>query len=236
VSRSFRDWAFGRRGSEHARRVYDRWSEHELAYALFVNSFLFGREEAFRGRTVASLELNAGETVLDVGCGSGRNLPYLESEVGPTGTVVGVDASHGMVVRASERGSTLDCETAVLEGDATRLPVCEGRFDAALATLSLSAIADTEGVVRGLYDALRPGGRLAVLDARSFRTAPLAWLNPLVEGVSALLTNWHPDAPVVETVGEVFERSSVETFHGGTVYVVTGRKETSTPLTNGVDD
>jgi demethylmenaquinone methyltransferase/2-methoxy-6-polyprenyl-1,4-benzoquinol methylase len=225
VTDPFREWAFARRGSTHSQRVYDWWSRHDRAYAAFVSAFLLGRTGEFRERTVASLALNSGDRVLDVGCGPGPNFERLAGAVGPTGTVVGVDASPGMVARARERGKRLECKTGVLRADATRLPIDDNQFDAACATLSLSAMPDVEATVAGIHDALRPGGRFAVLDARSFQTAPLRWFNPHLEGVSAYITNWYPDAPIVQSVDETFSAVSIETFHGGTVYVMTGQKE-----------
>jgi demethylmenaquinone methyltransferase/2-methoxy-6-polyprenyl-1,4-benzoquinol methylase len=224
VSDPLREWAFARRGRDHSQRVYDWWSRHDRAYAAFVDAFLLGRTGEFRDRTADALSLAAGDTVLDVGCGPGPNFERLAPAVGPTGTVVGVDASPGMVSRASERGERLACETEVLRADGARLPVRDGRFDAACATLSLSAMPDVERVVAGMSDALRPGGRVAVLDARSFQSGPLARLDPLLESVSAYVTNWYPDAPIVQSVDDAFAEVAVETFHGGTVYVATGVK------------
>ncbi|WP_262174596.1 methyltransferase domain-containing protein [Haloarcula laminariae] len=218
---AFRQWAFDRRDHAHSQRVYDWWSRHDRVYAGFVTAFLLGRTGEFRDRTVAALSLERGDTVLDVGCGPGPNFERLAGAVGPTGTIVGVDASPGMVKRARERGEELDCETEVLRADAGRLPVANERFDGVCATLSLSAMGDVGTVVEEISDVLRPGGRIAVLDAQSFQTAPLRWLNPLIEGVSAYMTNWYPDAPIIKSVEETFTSISIETFHGETVYVVT---------------
>jgi demethylmenaquinone methyltransferase/2-methoxy-6-polyprenyl-1,4-benzoquinol methylase len=220
----FRQWAFDRRDHTHSQRVYDWWSRHDRVYAAFVTAFLLGRTGEFRDRTVAALSLDPGDTVLDVGCGPGPNFERLADAVGPTETIVGVDASPGMVKRARERGEQLDCEIEVLRADAKRLPVENNRFDGVCATLSLSAIGDVEAVVSKMSDVLRPGGRTAVLDARSFQTAPLRWLNPLIEGVSAYITNWYPEVPIVQSVEDMFVKVSIETFHGGTVYVVTAKK------------
>jgi demethylmenaquinone methyltransferase/2-methoxy-6-polyprenyl-1,4-benzoquinol methylase len=221
---AFRQWAFDRRDHAHSQRVYDWWSRHDRVYAAFVTAFLLGRTGAFRSRTVAALSLAPGDTVLDVGCGPGSNFDRLADAVGPSGTIVGVDASPGMVTRARDRGQRLDCATEVVQADATRLPVAADRFDGVCATLSLSAMSDVAAAVDGIHDALGPGGRVAILDARSFQTPPLRWLNPLLEGVSAYSTNWYPDAPIVPSVRERFAAASIETFHGGTVYVVTGKK------------
>ena len=53
-----------------------------------------------RRRAVSALGLKAGDTVLEIGAGTGRNFPYLVEAVGPSGTVIGVDASQGMLAEA----------------------------------------------------------------------------------------------------------------------------------------
>lgn len=221
---ALRQWAFDRRTLAHSQRVYDWWSKHDRVYAAFVTAFLLGRTGEFRDRTVAALSLDPGDTVLDVGCGPGSNFDRLADAVGPTGTIVAVDASPGMVALARERGKRLDCEIEVVRADATRLPVAADRFDGVCATLSLSAMGDAKSAIDGMHTALQSGGRVAILDARSFQTAPLRWLNPLLEGVSAYITNWYPEAPIIQSIEATFATVSIDTFHDGTVYVVTGQK------------
>jgi hypothetical protein len=75
-----------------------------------------------------------------------------------------------------------------------------------------------------MHNALRSGGHVAILDVRSFQTAPLRWLNPPLEGVSAYITNWYPEAPIIQSTEATFAPVSIDTFHDGTVYVVTGQK------------
>ncbi len=215
---------FSGRGLDRTRRVYDWWSRHDRAYAAFVSAFLLGRTREFRERTVAALELEAGDRVLDVGCGPGTNAPILADAVGPRGAIVGVDASRGMVASAGERGAALPPETAVLRADASRLPVRPARFDAAIATLSLSAMSDVRRVLEGVHSALRPGGRLSVLDTRGFPTAPWRWLNPPIGAVAAVLTNWYPDVDVPGAVERTFADATIETFQSGSVFVLTATK------------
>lgn len=221
---ALRQWAFDRRTLTHSQRVYDWWSKHDRVYAAFVTAFLLGRTGEFRDRTVTALSLDSGDTVLDVGCGPGSNFDLLADAVGPTGTIVGVDANPGMVARARDRGKRLDCKIEVLQADATRLPVAADRFDGVCATLSLSAMGDTKSAIDGMHNALQSDGRVAILDARSFQTAPLCCLNPLLEGVSAYITNWYPEAPIIQSTKATFRTVSINRFHDGTVYVVTGQK------------
>jgi SAM-dependent methyltransferase len=55
-----------------------------------------------RRKAVAALNLKGGDVVLEIGAGTGRNLPYLIDAVGPDGTVIAVDASEGMLAEASK--------------------------------------------------------------------------------------------------------------------------------------
>jgi SAM-dependent methyltransferase len=110
-----------------------------------------------RRATLAELGLQAGERVVDVGCGPG----YLCAEMAAAGAaVVGVDPSPAMLALAERRGSGVE----LLRGDALSLPVEDGRFDAAVSTQVYEYVADIEGALREVARVLRPGGRLLILD------------------------------------------------------------------------
>ena len=94
-----------RRGSDvlsaaEVRALYDRLAP---LYNLLAAGYSFVGSGRFRHRVVEALELRSGETVVDLGCGTGANLPYLVEAVGPTGRVIGVDLSPGMLAQAHER-------------------------------------------------------------------------------------------------------------------------------------
>src|ERR1700761_7555523 len=71
---------------------------------------LFLINPVMRRKAVAAMALRSGDAALEVGVGSGRNLPYLLDAVGPGGAVVGVDLSAGMLAEARKllvrRGAT----------------------------------------------------------------------------------------------------------------------------------
>ena len=74
---------------------YDR-----LARLLGFIAWLFFVPPRFRARAAQHLALRPGDRVLEIGCGTGRNFPYLREAVGPGGRVYGVDLSAGMLARA----------------------------------------------------------------------------------------------------------------------------------------
>ncbi|HET8565514.1 MAG TPA: class I SAM-dependent methyltransferase [Solirubrobacterales bacterium] len=131
-------------------------------YARFEPLFLiFPRA---RRKAAAALGLAPGMTVLEIGAGTGRNLPYLLDAVGPTGTVIAVDASPGMLAEARRlvdgRGWS---NVQLLRQDAAELEI-DADLDAVLFGLSYSVLPDPQPALARAWERLRPGGRLVVMD------------------------------------------------------------------------
>jgi demethylmenaquinone methyltransferase/2-methoxy-6-polyprenyl-1,4-benzoquinol methylase len=204
--------------------VYDWWSTHPRAlHALYALAFL-GREGRFRQRSVRALDPQPGDRILEVGCGNGNSFSRLRGGVGPKGTVVGIDESAGMVRAARDRISATGCRNVhVLRGDARRLPVARGTFDAAYAAMSVSAVPDPERAVEAVNRALRPGGRFVVLDARPFAQWPWKLANAVVVPVAEAATNWVPQVDLLSALRSEFEQVDVETFNAGSIFVAVAR-------------
>jgi ubiquinone/menaquinone biosynthesis C-methylase UbiE len=142
-----------------AQGFYGRWARLYDRIATFpgVGSW---REEATR-----SLDLSAGDTVIEMGCGTGANLPYLRERVGAGGTVVGVDFTRGMLDRAATRVAREGWTNVhLVHADATAPPVT-GPVDAVLASFVVGMLDDPAHAVADWLDLVEPGGRLALLDA-----------------------------------------------------------------------
>ena len=141
-------------------RTYDRLSE---LYDRLVSP-LSGRT---RSRAVSGLELAGDERVLEVGCGTGHALTELAAELAETGRVYGLDAAPGMLARARRRcvREGVTDRTALVLGDARRLPLADGSVDVAFVeyTLELFSAEDRESVLAELSRVLEPDGRLCVV-------------------------------------------------------------------------
>lgn len=163
-----------------AQSFYTRWAR---AYDLLARHAPGVR--TLRARAVRALAPDRGDTVLDLGCGTGANLRFLREAVGPDGRVVGVDFAPGPVVVARRHASEWD-NVHVVRADATRLPTggldtqvgAEG-VDAVLASFVVGMLPTARDAVRDWAGLVGPGGRLALLDlARSTRPAGRL-VNPL---------------------------------------------------------
>ncbi|MEO6082608.1 MAG: class I SAM-dependent methyltransferase [Umezawaea sp.] len=125
---------------------------------------------------VDGLGVTGGESVLDLGCGTGPYLAVLREAVGPNGTVTGADFSPRMLAAAQRRIDANAWDGVTLTRvDATSTPLGVDRFDAAIAMTSLSAMPDIAAAVSNVHRALRPGGRLFVADVRPTGVARAAY-------------------------------------------------------------
>jgi SAM-dependent methyltransferase len=128
-------------------------------YAFFMPSGL-------RKRAVDQLKLRQGDRVLEVGCGTGRNFPFLRDPVGPEGRIYGVDLSEGMLRRARKLCRRRQWTNVVLiEADAANF-VSRELFDGVLFSFSYNVMPHHRSVLRQVWKQLRPGGRLVIVDAR----------------------------------------------------------------------
>jgi ubiquinone/menaquinone biosynthesis C-methylase UbiE len=147
-------------GVETTQAFYSRWAR--LYDALARRTPGVG---GLRERAVGRLAPPAGGDVVDMGCGTGANLPYLRDRVGATGRVLGVDFTPGVLAVARERVADVP-NTSVVRGDATRPPVVEA--DGVFASFVSGMLTAPGEAVRTWADIVGPGGRLGLLDlARS---------------------------------------------------------------------
>jgi ubiquinone/menaquinone biosynthesis C-methylase UbiE len=121
--------------------------------------------KSHRYLSVKALGLTDGESVLDVGCGAGAEFPLVRQAIGDTGRIFAADFSPKLVRRAQQRVDEAGWSNVeVRHLDATKDPLGDGEFDAALAMASLSTMPDVDVALDNIYQALKPGGRLFVAD------------------------------------------------------------------------
>jgi SAM-dependent methyltransferase len=186
---------------------------YDLELALF---------EPLRRRAVAALQLRSGETVLDVGCGTGLSLPLLCRGVGPGGHVIGIEQSPPMLEQARQRarqtpGAAVSLINAPVESARLRR-----RADAALFHFTHDILRRPEAVANVLRH-LKPGARVVATGLKW--ASGVAWpVNLLVwpaarRSVTTLQGLDCPWSVLQHLVG----RLEIEELLFGAVYLARGR-------------
>jgi ubiquinone/menaquinone biosynthesis C-methylase UbiE len=145
---------------------------HKAAqYDLLLWLLTMGREGTLRERALALANLAAGESVLDIGCGTGTLAIAARRLVGEEGLVFGIDAAPEMIARARKKAKKAGLDVEFSNALVESMPFADGQFDVVLSTLMLHHL---PGKLRRQCAAevrrvLKPGGRMLAID---FGTKP----------------------------------------------------------------
>lgn len=207
-----------RRSQALNSRRYDRvarfYRTFEPLYLIFPPA---------RRRAVAALGLKPGDVVLEIGAGTGRNFPYLLEVVGPTGTVIAIDASAGMLAEAQkllQREGWSNVE--LIHRDATQLQL-DRDVDGVLFSLSYSALPEPRPALARAWKRLRPSRRVVVMDLGLTEGGWARLLGP----IARLLLKFTPGDPYSDPWSDLAAYGAVQTkrFLFGLFYVSAVAKE-----------
>ena len=135
-------------------------------YDLTVWLLSLGRGRGIHERFLELADLKPGETVLDVGCGTGSLALVAKGAVGPEGAVFGVDASPEMLARAIKKARRAGLEVIFSRAPAQQLPYHDAEFDAVFSTLMLHHLprGSRGECAAEIARVLKPGGRVRAVD------------------------------------------------------------------------
>jgi SAM-dependent methyltransferase len=219
---------------ELSREVDREWPIHDhdiicqrynrIAAFIPFFEYAFFMPSGLRKRAVDQLNLRQGDRVLEVGCGTGRNFPFLRDAVGSAGRIYGVDLSEGMLRRARKLCQRHQWTNFVLiEADAANYATQE-LFDGVLFSFSYNVMPHHRSVLRQVWKQLRPGGRLVILDARlppgliGKLIRPFAtWLMKQTLLGNPLIRPWQYHAALVDDF-------QLEDFRFGSYYICCGTR------------
>lgn len=202
------------KSEKHADLMDGMYRYQRHFYDLTRKYYLLGRD-----RTIRNLDVPQGGTLLEVGCGTGRNMALAHRHF-PTAKLYGLDISQEMLISARKTFATKATVPDFRVADATAYTPREfgvTGFDRILISYALSMIPDWERAVDASIAALNPGGELHIVDFGQQEGLP-AWFRKLLQ---AWLAKFHvtPRANLREVMeAQAIEnnaRLSFETIGGG---------------------
>ncbi len=208
---------FGKRAAsyDHAMKLY----------------YLIGyRYWAYRKQAVRALELRPGDTVVEIGCGTGLNFAAVQKAIGPAGKIIGVDRTNSMLAEAQKKVDAAGWSNVELvQSDAVEYEFPE-KVDGVLSTYALSYIPRFEEIVVNGCKALAPGRRMSIMDLKS-PTYPVlsnlvSYLLVLFLRPYAVTDDYIARRRLEETKTVIYknlEDTYMREWYLGTTYVISGR-------------
>ncbi len=188
--------------------------------------YLIGfRLQAYQKKAVQALNLQRGDTVVEIGCGTGLNFPLLRQTVGPEGKIIGTDITDAMLAQARKRVEENSWSNVELwQSDAASFQFPSG-VGGIISTFAITLSPDFDEIIQNGSKALSPGGCWVILDFK----LPSSWLSRLAPflvfltrpfGVSMELATRHP----WESINRHLNNTSLTELYGGFVYIATGER------------
>lgn len=210
-------------GPPSTERISHRYDRLAVIYGPLSVALMLRRR--FRDEAVRRLALGAGDSVLEVGCGSGANLGRLVDAVGPGGAVTGIDVSSGMLERAEQLRQRNGWDNVTLHQQDARTMEGAEDFDAVLFGLSYSVLPDRRATLARVWSRLRPSGRVVIMDAGLPPGGLGRLLGPLARAVSRATVLGDPDSRPWRDLADLGAAEIVTTrFQAGTYFVCSARR------------
>jgi len=146
-------------------------------YDLTANLYyLVGfREQTYRRRAIRALNLHQGDTVVEICCGTGLNFPLLQSEVGPSGKIIGVDLTDSMLDQAKQRVKQKGwTNVELIHMDAAKYQFPQ-KVNGIISTFAITLVPEYDRIIENGAKALSSNGRFVILDLKKPHKWPM-WL------------------------------------------------------------
>ena len=177
---------------EETRTIQARYDRIAPIYDL-VERVAEQRYQAWRARAWQHV---AGPEILEVGAGTGKNMPYYPADV----HVTAIDISDKMLARAQQRAAASDNNVTLCQMDAQQLEFDDNSFDSAIATFVFCSVPDPVLGLREMARVVKPGGRIVLLEHMRARNPILGKLMDLFDPLTVRLMGPHINRETVDNV------------------------------------
>ena len=204
-----------------------RAPRYNLAVRLFDAFAWFGFNiSGWRKQAISALNLKPGDTVVDIGCGTGLNFPLLSQAVTSNGKIIAVDLSDAMLDQARQAiAANKWTNVQLVCSDAAQFEF-SSKVDAVVSAYTLTLVPDCGRVISNAIAALATGGRLVILDMSWPKYCPLWWRHVLFflrsYGVTADVLRRRPWKIVQKSMKELLQDYSQKQFWFGFFYLACG--------------
>ena len=209
---------------DEVRTVYRRRAR---SYDFTANLFyLVGfREWAYRRRAVDALGLQPGDTVVEIGCGTGLNFNLIQKKIGDAGKIIGVDLTDAMLTEAKGRVEKRGWKNVELVETAAADFTFPAEIDGILSTFALIFEPEFDAVVQRGAKALTSGRRWVLLDIR----IPSNWVRHLAPILIRLVRPFAVSEKVArrrpwKAIQRHLKNVSITTMYFGIAYLAVGEK------------
>jgi demethylmenaquinone methyltransferase/2-methoxy-6-polyprenyl-1,4-benzoquinol methylase len=181
------------------------------------------RMKAYRSLAIKKLSLQRGDCVIELGCGTGLNFPFLMEQIGAEGRLIGVDLTPGMLDIARVRVERSGWKNVkLIQSDIAAYDFSEGA-NGVLATGLFGYIPEYDRVIKAASQSLVPGGHISILDGKQPENLP-SWLFKIVLKLGGPFgyTPEYFNVRPWESAERYFKETSFETRYGGMIYILSG--------------
>ena len=207
---------------EEIRDVYQKRAHiYEFAvYCCYLLGFPIGQ---YRRLVIKALAPQPGDTIIEIGCGTGMNFPLLQEKLGPEGKIIGVDLSEAMLKQAENTINAAGWKNVELVHSSAANYTFPDVVDGIIATGVLTYEPDYDKVIEQGTSALAPGKRWVVFDYKM----PTGWFRHLVPlfawifrsfGISTALFQRRP----WESIKRHLHNAKIQEFYFGLIFIAAG--------------
>jgi phosphatidylethanolamine/phosphatidyl-N-methylethanolamine N-methyltransferase len=157
------------------RQFYDRWNK---PYDIFATNPIVNR---WRKESINAMHIESDDVILDIGCGTGANVPTLSKKVDDTGRIICVDLSEGCLSKIKEKFyDQMRTNIDLVKADGTNLPISD--VDGLYASFSIGMFSEPLNAIKEWVKQFRTGTNICLINVvesqknmNSFVNKPLKW-------------------------------------------------------------